>query len=297
MLNNQQKSSIEHWLGELRSIFIDESPALLGLYDIYAAEALFGRRYIDHDINRLSHRARVLEVGAGSLLLSCQLVREGYQVTALEPIGSGFTHFDQMRQIVLSKARSTGCCPEILNLPAEAFDANACFDYAFSVNVMEHVDDVGRVLENVGKSLTPGAIYRFTCPNYLFPYEPHFNMPTLFSKRLTEKFFKSRILGDQTIPDPSGTWDSLNWINIVQVSSHIRRLPWLAVEFNRKMLVSSLERVAIDPNFASRRSSGMRRFLLALVSLKIHHLFGLIPAHFHPIMDCRIEKITSTRCY
>jgi len=288
--------SIDEWLDELRSVFLEESPALLSLFDIYAGEALFGRRYIDQDLKRLPAGARVLEVGAGSLLLSCQLAQEGYQVTALEPVGAGFSHFERMRQIVLTSALSTGCCPKILNLPAEALDENACFCYAFSINVMEHVDSVERVLENVGRSLSQGAIYRFTCPNYLFPYEPHFNIPTLFSKRLTENFLRSRIYDNQTIPDPTGTWKSLNWINVFQVARLVRRLPWLTVGFNRRFFVSSLERVATDPSFASRRSGGVRRLLVALVALRIHHLFGFIPASLQPVMDCHIEKIAGAEC-
>ena len=181
--------------------------------------------------------AKVLEVGAGSLLLSCQLMREGFDVTALEPTGEGFSHFDQMRQMVLDKARSHGCCPTILDLPAERLAAVNCFDYAFSVNVMEHVDDVARVLETVGKSLTVGASYRFTCPNYLFPYEPHFNIPTFFSKQLTERLLGRKIFDSQRVPDPSGTWKSLNWINVVKVGRCVRRLSGLRVTFNRSMLV------------------------------------------------------------
>ena len=294
MHSDRPVQSIEEWLVELRSVFVEKSPELLSFFDVYAGEALFGRRYIDQDLKRLPAGARVLEVGAGSLLLSCQLVQEGYQVTALEPIGAGFSHFDKMRQMVLTSALSTGCCPEILNLPAESLDEDACFCYAFSINVMEHVDNVEHVLVNVGRSLSHGAIYRFTCPNYLFPYEPHFNIPTLFSKRLTEKLLRSRIFNDQTIPDPSGTWRSLNWINVLQVARYIRRLPWLTVGFDRRILVSSIERVATDSGFASRRSGGVRRLLLTLVSLRIHHLFGFIPASLQPVMDCHIEKIASS---
>lgn len=282
--------SIEHWLDEVRSQFVDAASELLPLFDTYAAEALFGRRYIDSDLEGLRPGARVLEVGAGSLLLSCQLTREGFEVTALEPIGDGFSHFDQMRQMVLNKARSLGCCPTILDLPAEHFAAVNCFDYAFSVNVMEHVDDVGRVLENVGISLTAGATYRFTCPNYLFPYEPHFNIPTLFSKQLTERLLGRKIFGSQKVPDPSGTWKSLNWINVVQVGKYVRRLSGFTMTFNRSMLVSTLERIASDQDFAGRRSPAMRGLLLVLVRLRMHHLFRLVPAVFQPIMDCRVEK-------
>jgi SAM-dependent methyltransferase len=292
MLDGRPAFAIEFWLAEVRPQFVDSAPGLLPLFDAYSAEALFGRRYIDFDLKRLRPGARVLEVGAGSLLLSCQLIREGFEVTALEPTGEGFSHFDQMRQMVLDKARAHGCCPTILDLPAERLAAVNCFDYAFSVNVMEHVDDVARVLETVGTSLTVGASYRFTCPNYLFPYEPHFNIPTFFSKQLTERLLGRKIFESQRVPDPSGTWKSLNWINVLKVGRCVRRLSGLRVTFNRAMLVSTLERVASDPDFAARRSPSMRRFLSGLVRLRIHYLLGFVPALLQPIIDCNMQKIS-----
>lgn len=219
-------------------------------------------------------------------------MREGFEVTALEPTGEGFSHFDQMRHMVLNKARSQGCCPTILDLPAERLVAVSCFDYAFSVNVMEHVDDVARVLETVGRSLSVGAIYRFTCPNYLFPYEPHFNIPTFFSKRLTESLMGRKIFGNERVPNPFGVWKSLNWINVLQVGRCVRRLSELRVTFNRSMLVSTLGRIVADPKFAARRSPSMRRFLSGLVHLRMHYLLGLVPALLQPIIDCSIQKIS-----
>jgi hypothetical protein len=94
MHNVGQASSIERWLPEVRSQFVDVVPELLPLFDTYVAEALFGRRYIDSDLEGLRPGAKVLEVGAGSLLLSCQLMGEGFDATALEPTGEGFYCFD-----------------------------------------------------------------------------------------------------------------------------------------------------------------------------------------------------------
>ena len=174
------------------------------MFDTYAAEAIFGRQYIASDLGRLRNGARVLEIGAGSLLLGCQLVREGFEVSALEPTGAGFGHFERMRELVLREALAQGCCPRLIDLPAERLEVTGYFDFAFSVNVMEHVNDVTQVLEAVGRSLVEGAWYRFTCPNYLFPYEPHFNIPTAFSKGLTERILGRKIFASKRVPDPVG---------------------------------------------------------------------------------------------
>ena len=284
---------IDAWLAHVRRRFAAADPELLPLFETYAAEAQFGRSYIAADLARLRPGAAILEVGAGSLLLSCQLAREGFDVTALEPTGEGFGHFERMRRIVHEEAARQGCSPALLDLPGEALAQTDRFDYAFSVNVMEHVTDPGKVLANVAASLRPGARYRFTCPNYLFPYEPHFNIPTLLSKRLTERVFGPRILGSRRVTDPAGTWSSLNWITVPRVRRSVRGLPGMRVSFGRSLLVSTLERVVSDPAFAARRSPALRAALGGLVKLGIHRLFALVPAACQPLMDCSMHKPVS----
>lgn len=282
--------SINEWLADIRMHAEKLAPDILSVLDIYISEARFGRSYIDSDLASLAPRSQILEVGAGSLLLSCQLIREGFRVTALEPVGEGFSHFNRIRNLVLDLAKSKNCLPAMLNQPAEQLDLKNSFDYAFSVNVMEHVDDVPSVIENIAKCLRNGAQYRFTCANYCFPYEPHFNIPTLFSKRLTERFLANKIFNRLDISDPEGTWKSLNWINVPQVARIGKKIPGLDTHFNRKLLVSTVERITTDQHFSARRSNWVRACLLTLIHLRIHLLFGAIPATLQPIMDCTMAK-------
>lgn len=297
MRDLESQIAIEYWLSDVRTYFSETASELLPLFDIYAAEAVFGRGYIASDLKSLRSGARLLEVGAGSLLLSCQLVREGFQVTGIEPTGDGFSHFEQLRLRVRERAAALGCLPRVLDLAGEALNERDCFDYAFSVNVMEHVDDVARVIANVGRSLVVGANYRFTCPNYLFPYEPHFNIPTLISKKLTESAFSQKIFGSKKMPDPSGTWKSLNWINVVQVRSVAKQLEWLRVRFNRLLLVSTLERITSDQDFANRRSPVVRKLLGLFVWLRLHLLLRFVPTVLQPIMDCSLQKLSDSEAH
>jgi|SRR5215813_3436028 len=282
--------SIDSWLADIRVYVSEKAPNMLSTLDVYLGEARFGRQYIDDDLMRLHQGAMVLEVGAGSMLLSCQLVREGFQVSALEPTGAGFSHFERMRKLVLHRAEVLGCLPRMLDQSTEALSEQNCFDYAFSVNVMEHVGDIALSIGNVGSSLKHGATYRFTCPNYLFPYEPHFNIPTLFSKRLTEKLLKGQIFRNKNIPDPEGTWKSLNWIDVIQIRKGIKRLPELSVTFNRRLLVSTLERVVFDKDFSMRRSKWVYVVIVALVQLRLHYVVGFVPAMLQPIIDCAVTR-------
>jgi len=285
-----QPSTIEFLLADMRTFFADTNSSLLPIFDVYAEETAFGRRFIDPDLKNLPTDAKILEVGSGLMLLSCQLVREGFQVTALEPIATGFSYFEQMLQIVQTRATILNCLPKRLNINAEALTEKDVFDYVFSINVMEHVDNISLVIAKTAQSLKIDGIYRFFCPNYLFPYEPHFNIPTLFSKQLTAKIFRKKIFDNNEVADPSGTWNSLNWINVFQVKKIVRQFPGLKITFNRYQLVATIERIASDQNFASRRSSIIRILLLMLKKTRLHRLFHFIPVELQPIMDCKLQK-------
>jgi 2-polyprenyl-3-methyl-5-hydroxy-6-metoxy-1,4-benzoquinol methylase len=282
--------SIEQWLADVRTYVREIAPAVLSILDLYVGEARFGRQYVADDLKQVRHGGQILEIGAGCMLLSCQLVREGFQVTALEPTATGFSHFERVRDLILQRAEILGCLPRILNQSVESFSEQDRFDYAFSVNVMEHVKDVAQSIGNVGFSLIPGAVYRFTCPNYLFPYEPHFNIPTLFSKRLTEKVLGGRIFSDSSVSDPEGVWQSLNWIDVIQIRKAIKRLPGFSVAFNRHFMTSTLTRVTFDKDFAVRRSKWMRVGIFILVRLRLHILVGCFPVVLQPIIDCSVTR-------
>jgi 2-polyprenyl-3-methyl-5-hydroxy-6-metoxy-1,4-benzoquinol methylase len=281
---------IDEWINILRLEIGKLKPELLALFDTYAGEAKFGRNLIDIDLSKLPKKACLLEVGAGSLILSCQLVKEGYFVTALEPIGEGFTHFEELRSAILNQAKLFGYEPRLLDIRAEELSELSQYDFAFSINVMEHVKDVGMVIERVMDALSPAGFYRFTCPNYLFPYEPHFDIPILFSKRFTEFVFKSRIYNNRNLPDPRGTWQSLNWITVPEILGIVHKNTLVNVNFRRDLFASMILRSVNDPIFSERRSPWLRKFLSMLVSIGLYKAVSLIPAIFQPIIDCTLVQ-------
>jgi SAM-dependent methyltransferase len=282
--------SIEIWLADVRVYVRETSPKLLPMLDVYSGEARFGRRYIDRDLLRLHRGAAVLEIGAGALLLSCQLMKEGFATTALEPIGAGFSNFTELQTVVLSFAKKLGIAPEIVSDQAERFTRENAFDFAFSINVMEHVASVSMVLSNVSAAIRPGGRYRFTCPNYLFPYEPHFNIPTLFSKRLTGNVFRKLIVQSGLIVDPVNLWRSLNWITVPDVVRAARGISDISMRFNRNMIGDILVRAIGDKEFAARRSWWMLKLANAMVSLGLHKIMVHFPPHMQPVIDCTIKK-------
>ena len=282
--------SIEPLLDDVRDIVRRDAPHLERLLEIFAQEARFGREWLTPSLNRLAPGAAILEVGAGLMLLSCQLAKEGFRVAALEPVGEGFSSFSELQKLVLVYAEKRGIAPEVLPIPVEQLDQDSSFDFAYSINVMEHVGNFAVALERVGRAIRPGCEYRFMCANYLFPYEPHFNIPTLFSKSLTEKLFRRRIHANTRVDDAAGVWKSLNWITVPKVVRAVRNLSGVSVSFDRSMLEAVLLRAVGDREFSARRSPFVRSLAKGAVSLGLHRLGKWIPPFLQPVMDCSMKR-------
>jgi SAM-dependent methyltransferase len=282
--------NIEPLLDDVRHVVRRDAPHLERLLEIFAQEARFGREWLTPSLNRLAPGAAILEVGAGLMLLSCQLAKEGFRVAALEPVGEGFSSFSELQRLVLVYAEKRGIAPEVLPIPVEQLDQDSSFDFAYSINVMEHVGNFAVALERVGRAIRPGCEYRFMCANYLFPYEPHFNIPTLFSKSLTEKLFRRRIHANTRVDDAAGVWKSLNWITVPKVVRAVRNLSGVSVSFDRSMLEAVLLRAVGDREFSERRSPWVRSLAKGAVGLGLHRLGKWIPPFLQPVMDCSMKR-------
>lgn len=259
---------------------------------MFANEALFAREWLDEDLKKLPAGSEVLEVGAGLMLMSAILVNEGFRVTALEPVGQGFSEFHQLQNAIYPYLVESKIAPLVIQLPIEQLDVKHKFDFSFSVNVMEHIDDVEKGIQNVVGSLKKGAYYRFTCANYHFPYETHFNIPTLFNKKVTEIVMRRFIFNSHRCKDPIGTWSSLNWITVTGVK-RICKKHLFSVFFDRHILKSTFERTIKDKQFSSRRSSWVAHLIKVLVALRLHKLTIYLPAEIYPLMDCKVSNSTT----
>jgi hypothetical protein len=155
---------------------------------------------------------------------------------------------------------------------------------------MEHVGDVARVLETVHTSLKRGGTYRFICPNYAFPYEPHFNLPTLFSRRLTERVMSRRIMTSKKVVDSAGTWASLNWITARQVRSICRARLNTTPVFDRRIFDVYLSRALAGGELSQRQGPLLTKALSLLRCLRLATLFELVPVTWLPVMDCRVVR-------
>jgi 2-polyprenyl-3-methyl-5-hydroxy-6-metoxy-1,4-benzoquinol methylase len=290
LLRDHKSVDFDLFLSEIRNFLNTHNSNLLDLFDVFADEAKFARHVLDDSLSNLSPGQKILEVGGGLMLLSIQLQREGYAVTALEPIGEGFSVFTELQNLILNYAQKLNCVPMILSIAVEDMKHSHAFDFAFSINVMEHVNDVERALSNILISLKPNASYRFICPNYTFPYEPHFNIPILFSKNITQKIFKEKIFKSTRVIDQMGVWKSLNWITVSSVKNSISRLSNATLIFNNNILSIIFLRMLTDPQFSKRRSNFIFIIIKYFILFKLHHLLKFFPITISPLMDCSIKK-------
>jgi SAM-dependent methyltransferase len=281
---------IDSWLVDVERHVINLEPRLEAAFAESLGEARFGYATIAPELANLSAGSRVLEIGAGTLLLSCALQAHGFSCTAVEPIGPGFTHLKRLKALVWEYAGRHECRPELLSVRAEDLTLASEVDFAFSINVMEHVENVSLVLRRVWSALRPGAVYQFVCPNYTFPFEPHFDIPTIFSKSLTERLFRRRILGSKIVLDPVGTWQSLNWISVGAVRRACRHELGVEPDFDRLACYRFVQRALNDAGFQRRHSVMLRALCTSLDTLGATTMLKWLPPGVQPALSCRVTR-------
>ena len=220
-------------------------------------------------------------------LLSMYVADRGMNVESYEPNAAGFASMSQLRNVALDAWTPTS---GIVNWRANYLEPaitnrDEPFDYAFAFNVLEHVLNWRSLVESALTHLRPGAPLRLIFPNYSYPYEPHFHMPTLVSKRLTRRFMQRRIAAS-SIEDPEDFWNELSWPTGGQMKRFARDAGVTAV-FSRRTTLRYLDRFADDPTFIARKGEISSR--LASLAAFCASLTA-IPAHLMPIIDCTLSR-------
>jgi SAM-dependent methyltransferase len=290
-LQRGRRDGLDHVLARTREAVAAHAPELLDQFDLYASEAAFGRELIDADLRHLPSGTAVLEVGAGALLLACGLAAEGFRVVAIEPTDAGFGHMARLGECCLAVAGELGISIELFRIAAEQYHhVGEPVGLAFGINVMEHVADPARVIHQVTAALAPGGVFHFVCPNYHFPYEPHFNSPTLGTRALTERFLARRWIARATFPDPAGTFASLNWITTSTVRRAVGGLGDVETRFEREALKRYFDRASDSASFAARKGATFKKVADIARRLGLLRLLNVVPSSVLPVIDCRITQ-------
>jgi len=198
--------------------------------------------------NHVRPTARILEVGSGTGVFALFLRSLGYDITALEPAGLGFDFMDVAREAILDARRDIEL--PVLRCGIEELEpvTHGTFDLVFSVNVLEHLPDLGTALDNIVLLTADGGYSIHQCPNYTIPFEPHFGVPLLpFVSKDTAARALPRSVSDSEL------WRSLNFVTARIISTFAERHR-LSVVFRQGLMAETLERSRADPVFAERHS-------------------------------------------
>ncbi|MFC1688487.1 class I SAM-dependent methyltransferase [Pseudomonadota bacterium] len=272
----------------LRRSLSENNEKLRTAFVMYVLEALFFDSVLDDDLAQLRNSASILEVGAGIGLLSMLTSLRGFTVTAYEPESDGFGHMRQIRKIL-------GDCwigPALdVTFIDDYFTNNVAdgpgFEFAYAINVIEHVPDPERLIQDVTSSLSPDGRARFICPNYDFPYEPHLGIPTLWNKSLTKRVFR-RSIGNSSIDNIEAFWSDLSWPSVRTLKRGLAGCG-VHLSFDRRAVRDYVSRLETDAGFVERKG---RLFKFARAALTPLISFGakIIPVRWLPIIDLTTRR-------
>ncbi len=229
-------------------------------------------------------RPEVLEVGAGSCILSAYLASRNVRITALEPLGPEFDFFTDLQSRVVDFCRRKGMPFDVVRATGEQIDILERFDLAFTINALEHMRDPMLTLDNMLRSLKPGGALLAHCPNYTVPLEVHFNILLVTrSKPINEWLYRSKIARYPAV------WKELNFIRYIDVRRHLRRRG-SSFTFNTSVLRDAVRRLLDDPIFAQRMPMPVRVIGSILRYTGLVQALGLLPARLQTPMEVLIRK-------
>jgi SAM-dependent methyltransferase len=265
-----------------------ERPELIDLFLTYQNEAIEARKFLESSLIKLDSGAEILEVGGGILAVAIQLVSEGFKLTTVEPIGDGFSDISFIMNVYSEIARKEQLVFGLIKSPIEDCKFDHKFDFIFSINVMEHLKDPYLVLDEMVLTLERGGVYRFFCPNYDFPYEPHFGK-WLISRRDKAFFLPRNRASSNLIPQKEALdlYSSLNFLTLKKIEQNLRGKS-VHLLANPNSLYEMMKR-SIHDSELKKRHKGLAIFVRFLFVLKFHYLAKLVPVNYQPIMDVEIN--------
>ena len=266
-------------------------PEIIDPLRTYISEAKFFKNIVAPDVANLISGSYVIEVGSGIGLLSLHLASLGFEVTAFEPQSSGFNQMNAMRSFISENWKPSAPQVEFREASLnQTTQLEKLADYIFAINVIEHVHDFEELITQAVKAKTPEATMRIVCPNYSIPYEPHFNIPIIFTKRITKFIFGHKIHNSK-IPDSDEFWGDLSWPTQKKLKRILKSKGW-NVEFSRDATHEYLNRAFSDSDFIVRKGRIIGSlFKLTSVLVKI---VRFVPLAYLPVIDCRISNAKQT---
>jgi 2-polyprenyl-3-methyl-5-hydroxy-6-metoxy-1,4-benzoquinol methylase len=268
-INAHEVCSSEQFIRVMSNVLPNETLNNSSLQDLTETAIFEALHFIDLlGENNMEPSLRVLEVGAGFGIASIILAMLGFDVVASEPGGIGF---ERNKTFLNNIAQEFDIDLTTIDATAEEIDFHVLgkFDLIFSNNVLEHVQDPIGALDNLLTGLNPSGSMIHLCPNYSFPFEPHFGIPLIpFFPHLTRKFLPNSVT-------TSGLWKSLNWVKYPMIKRWIKKCG-LNAHFRKNLMITESSRFIHDDRFTQRHPS-LAKLMTSRFSLFLNLLLRLVP--------------------
>ena len=137
----------------------DDSVLSLLRTSINPARFGYMRRVLVEELGIDPHGKTALDVGSGGGLLAEEFARLGFRVTGIDPSAESVETARAHAETEGLDIEYTVGAGEQLPFPDESFDIAYCCD------VLEHVDDLDRVLAETSRVLKPGGVYLYDTIN------------------------------------------------------------------------------------------------------------------------------------
>ncbi len=217
--------------------------------DRVLADIVFGFTEIS-DFIKENKVSTVLEVGSGTGILLNELKNHFPKIkfSGIDPNVSGFYN----REEIIDNLNKDGHKIKVENIGIKDYETNEKFDLIFSVNVFEHVEHQHEYLLKSYSLLNKNGKSIILCPNYDFPYEPHFVLPIIFNKNITKFIFKSKIKKFEEKENEIGLWEGISLLGRKEIEKYLvkQNIDYILDESIKTRMLKRLE---TDVSFKKRQ--------------------------------------------
>jgi 2-polyprenyl-3-methyl-5-hydroxy-6-metoxy-1,4-benzoquinol methylase len=253
----------------------------------YINEASFMYSLIEEDID--VPPMSFYEIGSGIGLLSRMIAEKGHTVIATEPATSGFDAVGAIAKVIEECYISNSKVPVFYSGTAEELFPDLGklinkFDYIFCANVVEHVRDLSKYFNSILPLISQKGKFRFICPNYAIPYEPHFGFITLFSKQATLKV-RSKQIQNSRISNPIDFYNDLTFPTVWKIKRFLKDKAFM-INFNEAATLKYIDRAINDTYFRARKEN-ISRFA-GYLRKPLVKIIRFTPVYVLPIIDACI---------
>ena len=226
----------------------------------------------------------VLEIGSGTgvLLKEFSKIFENKNCYGLDPHKRGFDNYEKISKKISNKNLT------IFHDDFEKFNPKEGFDLIFSFNVFEHLVDQISYINKTYDFLNENGKSIILCPNYDFPYEPHFVIPIIINKKITKFLFNSKIKNFEKKENEHGLWDGLSFLGRKKIEKILKKNNY-SYFLDDTIKVRMLNRLNSDKAFKKRQGIAGTLAKISKFFMIDKLVFNLLRVPF-PYMKLIIKK-------